>query len=115
MKKRSKKKRSLFAKIIIGLLLAVLAVYLVLFTVIFSLRYFNPPVTVVQIQRQFAAERAHHKLQRHYLYVPLNRIAPDLRYAVVAAENARFYIRHGFDWVELQKVVRSDVARKRLG
>jgi len=40
--------------------------------------------------------------QKRYEFVPLNRIAPDLQHAVVAAEDSRFYQHHGFDWHEIQ-------------
>jgi monofunctional biosynthetic peptidoglycan transglycosylase len=32
----------------------------------------------------------------------MSQISPDLQHAVVAAEDARFYQHHGFDWHEIQ-------------
>jgi monofunctional glycosyltransferase len=40
--------------------------------------------------------------QKRYKFVPLAQISPDLQHAVVAAEDARFYQHHGFDWHEVQ-------------
>lgn len=40
--------------------------------------------------------------QKRYKFVPLAQIAPDLQHAVIAAEDARFYQHHGFDWHEVQ-------------
>jgi monofunctional biosynthetic peptidoglycan transglycosylase len=37
-----------------------------------------------------------------YKFIPLNQVSPDLQHAVVAAEDARFYQHHGFDWHEIQ-------------
>ena len=34
----------------------------------------------------------------HYKFIPLREISPDLQHAVIAAEDARFYEHHGFDW-----------------
>ncbi|NJL16159.1 MAG: monofunctional biosynthetic peptidoglycan transglycosylase [Nitrospira sp.] len=35
---------------------------------------------------------------RHWVWVPLSRISPHLRHAVVAAEDASFFTHEGFDW-----------------
>ena len=41
----------------------------------------------------------HHKpYHERYEFVPLSQISPDLQHAVIAAEDARFYQHHGFDW-----------------
>jgi monofunctional biosynthetic peptidoglycan transglycosylase len=69
----------------------------------------------VQIQRKIAAMIDKRPYHQHYLYVPIDRIAPDLQYAVIAAEDGRFYVHHGFDWTEMQKVFESDIERRRLG
>ena len=35
-------------------------------------------------------------------FVPLREISPNLQHAVVSAEDARFYLHHGFDWHQVQ-------------
>jgi monofunctional biosynthetic peptidoglycan transglycosylase len=40
--------------------------------------------------------------------VELSRISPALQHAVIAAENARFYQHHGFDWHEIQVAAEDD-------
>lgn len=35
-------------------------------------------------------------------WVPMSSISPALQHAVVAAEDARFFQHHGFDWTEVQ-------------
>ncbi len=67
------------------------------------------------MQREMEAVLAKRPYHKSYLYVPLSRIAPDLQYAVIAAEDGRFYVHHGFDWLELQKVMHADVAKRSLG
>ena len=91
------------------------AFYAICAVLIFSLRAFNPPTTAVQIQRELEAIYDGKHFNKHRLYVPLSRIAPDLQYAVIAAEDGRFYVHHGFDWLELQKVMHNDLAKKTLG
>jgi monofunctional biosynthetic peptidoglycan transglycosylase len=45
----------------------------------------------------------HNKPYRErYTFIPLSRISPDLQHAVIAAEDARFYQHHGFDWRQIQ-------------
>ncbi len=56
-----------------------------------------------------------HKKPYHerYVFVRLNRIAPDLQHAVVAAEDARFFQHHGFDWHEIRTAVDDDLEKGR--
>ena len=42
-------------------------------------------------------------------FIPINQISPELQHAVVAAEDARFYQHHGFDWHELQIAAEDDL------
>jgi monofunctional biosynthetic peptidoglycan transglycosylase len=110
-----KRKRGWVAKSLLVILGLTFTLYLVCAALIFSLRSFNPPTTAVQIQREVEALLAKKTYNKRQLYVSLSRIAPDLQYAVVAAEDGRFYVHHGFDWLELQKVMQTDLARKSLG
>lgn len=79
------------------------------------LRSFNPPATMVQIERRVEAWRAHRAYHKRYTFVPLGRISKDLQHAVIAAEDARFFEHNGIDWVELRKVVEDDLENGRLG
>ena len=45
----------------------------------------------------------------HYRFIPLSHISPELQHAVVAAEDARFYQHHGFDWHEIQIAAEGDL------
>ena len=51
--------------------------------------------------------------QKRYKFVPLSHISPDLQHAVVAAEDARFYQHHGFDWNQIQIAAEDDLERDR--
>jgi monofunctional biosynthetic peptidoglycan transglycosylase len=70
---------------------------------------------MVQMERRVQAFRAHRSYHKHYEFVPLSNISPNLQHAVVAAEDGRFRQHHGFDWVEMQKVLENDLNRHRLG
>lgn len=69
-----------------------------------ALRFVNPPTTGVQIQRRLEAAFARLPYRKRSEFVPLRRISPNLQHAVIAAEDGRFYVHHGIDWDEVEKV-----------
>ena len=80
-----------------------------------ALRWVRPPFTVVQVER-WAQARIHHRTyQRQHSFAPLERIAPEFQHAVVAAEDARFYQHHGFDWQEIQNALDEEDDRRVRG
>ena len=77
-----------------------------------SLRVFTPPFTVNMawdwlFQRDSERQEG---LLNHWL--PLARISPHLRKAVLAGEDQRFLDHHGFDFLEMDQAVRDLVLRK---
>jgi monofunctional biosynthetic peptidoglycan transglycosylase len=89
------------AFLIIGLCLpigAVLFLWLLEMPDISALRASNPTVTALMKTRQTQAKDKGHTLERHWTWVPLSRISPYLRQAVVAGEDASFFTHEGFDW-----------------
>jgi monofunctional biosynthetic peptidoglycan transglycosylase len=65
-------------------------------------RWIDPPTTAVQTQRRLQAWIQQTPYRKRYEFVPLSQISPNLQHAVIAAEDARFYQHHGFDWHEIQ-------------
>ena len=65
-------------------------------------RWIDPPTTAVQTQRRLQAWIHQTPYRKRYEFVSLGQISPNLQHAVVAAEDARFYQHHGFDWHEIQ-------------
>jgi monofunctional biosynthetic peptidoglycan transglycosylase len=65
-------------------------------------RWIDPPSTAVHMQRRFQAWLQQRPYRERYTFIPLNQISPDLQHAVIAAEDARFYQHHGFDWHQIQ-------------
>ena len=72
-------------------------------------RWIDPPSTVVHMQRRLQAWIHHTPYHERYRFIPLNQISLDFQHAVVAAEDARFYQHHGFDWHQIQIAVEDDV------
>src|SRR5258707_15292697 len=104
----------LLRTIVLGVVLLVAGLYAFCGAGIALLRWINPWTTTVQIERRVQALRAHHPYTKHYEFVSLSDISLNLQHAVVAAEDGRFRKHHGFDWVEMQKVLEDDVKRHRL-
>lgn len=98
-----------------GIVLLAASLYALCAIAILLLRWIDPWTTMVQVERRVQAMQAHRAYKKQYEFVPLSRISPNLQHAVVAAEDGRFRQHHGFDWVEMQKVVEDDMRRGRLG
>src|SRR5690349_19655948 len=110
MPERHRLRRWVRAIVVGGLLLAV-GLYAFCAICVLALRWIDPPTTAVQIERRVQAIINHRQYRKHYDFVPVARISPNLRRAVIAAEDGRFWQHHGFDWVEMQKVLEQDVKR----
>jgi monofunctional glycosyltransferase len=86
---------SLFVGLLLGLL--VLAWFMTVPDV-GQLTRTNPISTALMETRQAQAKEQRHPITRQWVWVPLSRISQHLRHAVVAAEDASFFIHEGFDW-----------------
>jgi monofunctional glycosyltransferase len=76
-------------------------------------RWIDPPTTAVHIERRFQASIDHKLYHDRYNFIPLSQISPDLQHAVIAAEDARFYEHHGFDWNQIQIAAEDDLEGER--
>jgi monofunctional glycosyltransferase len=72
-------------------------------------RWVDPPATAVQIERRMQAWAQGAPYRERYKFIPLGQISPNLQHAVIAAEDARFYQHHGFDWHEIQIAAGDDL------
>ena len=77
-------------------------------------RWIDPPTTAVHIERRFQAWIHNKPYHERYQFVPLNHISPDFQHAVIAAEDARFYQHHGFDWHAIQIDAEEDMEGGRV-
>lgn len=92
-------------RLLVGLLLAIAAVYLLLVAATVLLRWVDPFTTGVQIQRRVESWFAKGKYQKRQAWVPLERISPHMPHAVIASEDGRFYQHHGIDWLAVEEVL----------
>lgn len=77
-------------------------------------RWIDPPTTAVHIERRLQAWIHDKPYQERCIFVPLGKISPDLQHAVIAAEDARFYQHHGFDWHQIQIAAEDDMDGGRM-
>ena len=73
----------------------------------------TPPTTGVQIQRRIEAIAGGTSYAKRYRPVAASEISPRLRYAVIAAEDGRFYTHGGVDWEAVRKAVEDNRRRGR--
>ncbi len=73
-----------------------------------------PRETSVMRQREREARDAGRTPKRDYRWVPLTRIAPILRRAVIASEDARFYQHGGLDVKEIQASAKANWKRGKI-
>jgi monofunctional biosynthetic peptidoglycan transglycosylase len=77
-------------------------------------RWIDPPTTAVHIERRLQALIHQTPYHERYDFVPLSQISPNLGHAVIAAEDARFYQHHGFDWHAIQLAAEDDIEGGRI-
>jgi monofunctional biosynthetic peptidoglycan transglycosylase len=110
MRKSTKQSRSrVKAFLIIGLGLpigTILFVWLLTMPNVSALRTTNPTMTALMDTRQTQAEAEGRTIERQCVWVPLSRITPHLRQAVVAAEDASFFTHEGFDWEGIKEAAK---------
>ena len=77
-------------------------------------RWIDPPTTAVHIERRVQAWIDHKPYRKRYEFVPLSEISPEMQHAVIAAEDARFYQHHGFDWHAMEIAAEGDMNGGRI-
>lgn len=87
-------------------------IFCVLLLVVF--RFAEPPTTALQTERRMQSWFESTPYQKRYHPIPLAEISPELQHAVIAAEDARFYQHHGFDWQAIQLAAENDMDGGRL-
>lgn len=96
------------------LAIGVASIWLLAVLTLVAARWIDPPTTAVHIQRRVQAWMHDTRYHERYTFVPLGQISPDLQHAVIAAEDARFYQHHGFDWHEIQVAAEDDMDGGRM-
>ena len=74
----------------------------------------NPTSTALMDHRQAQAKGKGRAAPRQWMWVPLSRISPHLRHAVVAAEDASFFSHEGFDWEGIKEAAKYNLEAGKL-
>jgi monofunctional biosynthetic peptidoglycan transglycosylase len=96
-------------RIVKVLVIAVMTFYAMVTMSLFLLRWVNPRTTAVQAERRLESWAHRGIYRKSYVFVPIDQISPALQHAVVAAEDARFFQHHGFDWKQVEIAVEDDL------
>src|SRR5690349_1250721 len=117
-RKSTKRRRSRLVLVLV-LCLAIPAgalglLWLIMLPDVSKLRTANPTTTALIEARQSEADAAGTRLGRHWIWVPMSRMSPHLRRAVVAAEDASFFTHEGFDWEGMKDAALYDLEQGAL-
>ncbi len=82
--------------------------------ILVAARWIDPPTTAVHMERRLQGWIHNAPYHERYEFVPLSQISPDFQHAVIAAEDARFYQHHGFDWHAMQIAAEEDMEGGRI-
>jgi monofunctional glycosyltransferase len=105
-------KRSIWS-VVRWILVGVVLLWFLAALLLVAARWIDPPTTAVQTQRQLQAWIHGTPYQKRLEFIPLSEISPALQHAVIAAEDARFYQHHGFDWHEIKIDAEDDMEGER--
>ena len=106
--RRKRSAKSLIRSALLYSALALIAAWLAAALTLVAAKWIDPPTTAVHVERRIQAFIHGKPYHEHYEFVPLRQISPDLQHAVIAAEDARFYQHHGFDWQAMEIAAEED-------
>ncbi|HKB65327.1 MAG TPA: transglycosylase domain-containing protein [Pyrinomonadaceae bacterium] len=89
--------------VFLGIFIGLIAWEAIMFIRVWHLRSTNPYSTSLIDARIQEAEAKSETPRREQVWVPLNKISPNLQRAVLAGEDTNFVTHHGFDYEALQK------------
>jgi len=95
-------------------ILGVASLWLLAALALVAARWIDPPTTAVHMERHLQAWLHNTPYHERYKFVPLSQISPDFQHAVIAAEDARFYQHHGFDWHAMELAAEDDMEGGRM-
>ena len=96
------------------LLIGVALLWSLAVLVLVGARWIDPPTTAVQMERRLQSWGSAKPYHKRCEFVPLSQISLDFQHAVIAAEDARFYQHHGFDWQAIQIAAENDMEGGRI-
>jgi monofunctional biosynthetic peptidoglycan transglycosylase len=93
----------LFFLVMLGLTVGIVGYEGIMFVRVLLLRNGNPTSTSLIDTRISEAKAKGQQPRREQVWVPLDRISPNLQRAVLAGEDTNFLTHHGFDYEAIQK------------
>jgi monofunctional biosynthetic peptidoglycan transglycosylase len=115
-KKRSPKKNKSWVRLLtVGILGILLGLVIISFLLVLTLRWINPPTSMMMTLQRCEAARHHRKDFRiDYRWVNWEQIALHLPLAIIASEDQKFPIHHGFDLEAIADAVKTRMDGGRL-
>src|SRR4030095_3765861 len=89
--------------VILGVIVGLIAYDAIMFVRILRLRSTNPSSTSLIDTRNSESESRDQVPRREQVWVPLDRISPNLQRAVLGGEDTNFVYHRGFDYQAIQK------------
>src|SRR5208282_2910960 len=111
---KSPGRRSFLRSFVRWLVIGVVLLWSLAALILVAVRWIDPPTTAVHMERRLQAWIHHTPYRERYEFVPLSQISPDFQHAVIAAEDARFYQHHGFDWHAMEIAAEGDMEGDRI-
>jgi monofunctional biosynthetic peptidoglycan transglycosylase len=111
---KARLRKGLFRAFLLWLALVLIALWSLAALTLVAAKWIDPPTTAVHIERRLQAFVHHKPYHERYDFVPLRQISPDFQHAVIAAEDARFYQHHGFDWQAIEIAADEDIEGGRI-
>jgi len=108
MRKLPRRKRSLLFYLR-WLIIGIVSLWTLAALMLVAFKWIDPPTDAVHIERRVQAMFHGKPYQERYEFVPLKDISPSFQHAVIAAEDARFYQHHGFDWQAMEIAAEDDM------
>jgi monofunctional biosynthetic peptidoglycan transglycosylase len=108
------RRRVTFRFVIKWLLLGLALLWSLAVLLLVAARWIDPPTTAVHMERRLQAWIHDTPYHERYEFVPLSQISSDFQHAVIAAEDARFYQHHGFDWDAMEIAAEGDLEGGRI-
>ena len=94
----------------------VLACLLVTAGLVLLLRFVPVPVSALMVERQVEAWSGGKPYKAYHHWMPLEKIAPCMGVAVIAAEDQNFEDHFGFDWQAIEKAIaHNERSRRKRG
>src|SRR5215217_3701551 len=93
----------IFFLVVLGVVVGIVGYESIMFVRVFLLRNSNPSATSLINTRIKEAEAKGQQPRRQQVWVPLEKISPNLQRAVLAGEDTNFLTHRGFDYEAIQK------------